>query len=364
MRLGIKNEQVLFSALDFHYICIDVNCLFMAKIPYHKIENFSNKRKLVIKGIPVIKNCNYMVLSGISVTGDAPKAIVRIHNKNENRKYFKRNCHRWSMYIAKTGHKWYPIESLTEYLLSLLGEDFGLNMAESSIAIIGGQLRFLSKYFITSPRAELVHGADIFAGYLGDKDFVEQVEEQALSRDLFTLQFVEKAIDYLFPFQKEEIMNNLVRLLLYDALVGNNDRHFYNWGIIRSINQSFTPYFSPVYDTARGLFWNDHEEKIIRRTRTCREREQYIQKYCKISRPKIGWEGEKDINHFKIVEKIYNSEFYISKTEVKELFLQTVLDKMFETIDSHFSNLFSNTRVELIKECLKYRHNEINKILI
>lgn len=224
----------------------------MAKIPYHKIEKFSGKRAILVKGVPVVKRCNYVIVQGVSVTGDAPKVIVRIHDRKEGRHYFKRNKHRWSIYIAKTGHKWYPVESLTEYLLNLLGKDFGLNMAESSVAMIGGQLRFLSKYFLSSQWEELVHGADIFAGFLGDRELVEQIEEQALSRDLFTLQFVENAVEYLFPFQKDEIMNSLVRLLLYDAWVGNNDRHFYNWGIVRSIRQSFTPYFSPVYTIRHG----------------------------------------------------------------------------------------------------------------
>ena len=196
----------------------------MAKIPYHKIEKFSGKRAILVKGVPVVKRCNYVIVQGVSVTGDAPKVIVRIHDRKEGRHYFKRNKHRWSIYIAKTGHKWYPVESLTEYLLNLLGKDFGLNMAESSVAMIGGQLRFLSKYFLSSQWEELVHGADIFAGFLGDRELVEQIEEQALSRDLFTLQFVENAVEYLFPFQKDEIMNSLVRLLLYDAWVGNNDR--------------------------------------------------------------------------------------------------------------------------------------------
>ena len=75
-------------------------------------------------------------------------------------------------------------------------------MAKSSVAMIGGQLRFLSKYFLSSQWEELVHGADIFAGFLGDRELVEQIEEQALSRDLFTLQFVEMPLNICFPFRK------------------------------------------------------------------------------------------------------------------------------------------------------------------
>lgn len=334
----------------------------MSKIPYHSIQKFSSQKTVNVKGVPIIKNCNYTTIHDISVTGDAPKAIIRIHRPN-GRHYFKKNKHRWDIYIAKTGHKWYPIESMTEYLLNLLGKDFGLNMAESSIAMISGQLRFLSKYFLTSPWEELVHGADIFAGYLGDKELVEEIEEQKLSRDLFTLQFVEKAIEYQFPYQKDEIMHNLVRLLLFDALVGNNDRHFYNWGIVRSIKQNFQPYFSPIYDTARGLFWNDDDEKIIRYINDKHLHTNFIRKYCRNSRPKLGWEGEKSLNHFKLVEKIYNNQFYISKSEIKELFLPTILTKMYATIDENFSHLFSKHRILLIKDCIEHRYNEICKLL-
>ena len=48
--------------------------------------------------------------------------------------------------------------------------------------MIGGQLRFLSKYFLSSQWEELVHGADIFAGFLGDRELVEQIEEHKNSK--------------------------------------------------------------------------------------------------------------------------------------------------------------------------------------
>ena len=53
-----------------------------------------------------------------------------------------------------------------------------------------------------------------------------------------------------------------------------------------------------------------------------------------------------------------------TKSEIKELFLHSVLDKMFVTIDRNFSHLFSERRIRLIKDCLEYRYNEINKLLI
>jgi hypothetical protein len=159
-------------------------------------------------------------------------------------------------------------------------------------------------------------------------------------------------------------MQELIKMLLFDALVGNNDRHFYNWGIIRSLNNSKTPCFSPVYDTARGLFWNDSEEKVKKIWNDQNRLDAYLKKYALLSRPKIGWENEKGINHFNLVEKIYKYEFYLSKIQQKELFLHSVLDKMLFTVDVHFRKYFSKERISLIKKCLEYRYQFIEKIML
>ena len=333
------------------------------KLPYHKVENYSNVRLQAGNQIRVVKEHQYFIVDGVTITGDAPKALMKIYQYDKCSNARKRNIQTWPTYIVKTGHKWYPVESLTEYLLNLLGVDFGLNMAESDIRWISGQLRFLSKFFLKEKNEELIHGADVFAGFLGDKNFVEEIEENQLSRDLFTLQFVEKSLNYIFPYQKDDIMEGLVKMLIFDALVGNNDRHFYNWGIIRSLDNSEFPVFSPIYDTARGLFWNDSEEKIRKIWYDKNRLDFHIKKYSEASRPKIGWDGEKDINHFKLIEKIYNEEFYLSKYQQKALLLQPVFERMLFTVNVRFKKFFSKERIGLITKCLEYRYNYIERIM-
>ena len=61
----------------------------MAKIQQHKIENFSSTRhKSAVAGIPIVKNCNYEVVEGITITGDAPKKFIRVYDRSEKPKYF------------------------------------------------------------------------------------------------------------------------------------------------------------------------------------------------------------------------------------------------------------------------------------
>ncbi|KAA6330371.1 hypothetical protein EZS27_020915 [termite gut metagenome] len=335
----------------------------MKKLPSHKIENHSGFHIPIGNKIKTIKQHQYFIVKDKSISGDAPKAFMYIYEYARNSKVRKSNSNSWASYIVKTGHKWYPIESITEYLLNQLGIDFGLNMADSKIILISGQLRFCSRYFLKDKKSELVHGADIFAGYLGDKAFVESIEEEQLSRDLFTLQFIEKSIEYIFYYQKDIIMFELVRMLLFDALVGNNDRHFYNWGVIRTLNNSKNPIFSPIYDTARGLFWNESESKIKNIWFDKNRLLAHIKKYSDSSKPKIGWEGEKNINHFNLVEKICKEMFYISRQQLNELFSDTVLQKMLYTINVRFKNYYSKERIEMITKCIEYRYNYIEKII-
>lgn len=354
-------------------MCNSLNCRNFAnifilmkhnKIPIHKIENFSGIRGLNVPKICVIKKCNYFIDESRTINGDAPKKFIGIYDYSLFDHKRKKNRTNWIRYIAKTGHKWYPIESITELLLNRLGTIFGLNMAESRIAMVGGQLRFMSRYFLKSSTEELLHGADILAGYLNDSiEFVEEVDKLKLTREFFTLQVIENAVESMFLYQKDEIMHNLVKLIIFDALVGNNDRHFFNWGIIRSINGSFQPYFAPIYDTARGLFWNYSEEKIVDIIYVNRTLDTHIKKYCKISRPKIGWDNEKNLNHFKLFERIYTNEFYITKLEIKELLSVSKLEEMIVEIKTHFSNLMSQNRIIMICECLEYRFNELKKML-
>ena len=122
----------------------------------HRIENYSGLQRTFVKGVRVIKKRDYFVQE-VTLTGDAPKRFISIYNYSGSNAWRRKNKQHWTQYIAKTGHKWYPNESITEYLLNQLGTIFGIKMAESDLAIINNQLRFLSKYFFFFFKEELVH---------------------------------------------------------------------------------------------------------------------------------------------------------------------------------------------------------------
>ncbi len=90
----------------------------MSKLKYIKPENLSGySPKKLLQSVPTIKKADFFILTDFSVGGDAPKDFIKVYRYGETR---RKNVNQWIGYIAKTGHKWYPNESITEHLLNYL----------------------------------------------------------------------------------------------------------------------------------------------------------------------------------------------------------------------------------------------------
>ena len=324
------------------------------------VEKFSGYFPKPFHSISTLKRNHYFVVDDISIMGDAPKELIQVYEFG-NVKKSSRN--KWILYIAKTGQKWYPIESIMEFMMFRLGQCFGLNMAHSRLLRVGGQVRFLSKYFLSQKDQQLVHGSEIFAGYIEDRELVEEIEEKKMARDLFSVQFAYKAIKSIFPNKAEIIFGDFIKMLLFDAWVGNNDRHFYNWGFVRHMRDEHEPYFSPIYDTARGLFWNESEEKISSLFNNKPQLKSFLVKYIDQSKPKIGFDGEKEINHFRLFEMITKDQIGINNETVRLLCSYDLLEKSCRILDEEFNVLISKERLYLIKKCLEERYQRLEQIL-
>ena len=299
-------------------------------------------------GVPTIGEESYRVRDDMNISGDAPKDFIEVYDDVRAE---------WVSYVAKVGHKWYPNELITEYLLNRIGETLGFRVAASRLTRIGNQIRFLSEYFLDEDQ-QLVHGAELYAEYLSDRALVEEVERKGLARDLFTVQFTQAAIAKAFPAEQEAIMEGFRQMLLYDALVGNNDRHFYNWGVIQQLSGE-RPYFAPVYDTARGLFWNNAEEKVVSLATNGDQR--WLEKYVTNSRPKIGWEGLTNPNHLQLIRAMVGQE---AVRHGFRAWLDT--DKFADClrmIDIEFGTLLSEARLKIVKDCLQWRFELLTEMI-
>ncbi|HNP17990.1 MAG TPA: HipA domain-containing protein [Fulvivirga sp.] len=330
------------------------------KLKRENTVNTSGDNKRLIGRIPILKDNHYRIIKGISVGGDAPKDLLRVYEYKSGKKQIDKPS-KWPIYIAKTGHKWYPHESITEFLLNRLGYCLDLNMAESKLYFVNGQIRFFSKLFRHDKHQLLEHGAELYWGYLGDRDFVEQVEADQRAREFFTISFTHETLKYIYPHQGEDIFIEFTKMLVFDAIIGNNDRHFYNWGVLKHLGNKHQPIFSPIYDTARALFWNRSEEHIKNISKDSNQMNQMLNNYIIRSRPKIGIEKKSDCNHFDIVKILYSNKFEGTKDVVNGLINTGNLKRCKELIYDEFQPLLSPVRVELVVKCISLRFEYLFK---
>lgn len=87
-----------------------------------------------------------------------------------------------------------------------------------------------------------------------------------------------------------------------------------------------------------------------------------IIKYHNETKPKIGWEGEKKINHFQLIEKLLINNDLSSEGAQKIVSTENLL-KANWIIETEFSELISKERKTIILRYLRYRFGAINDLI-
>ncbi|MGD0897359.1 MAG: HipA domain-containing protein [Thermoguttaceae bacterium] len=301
--------------------------------------------------LPSIRKGRYTVQStdSLSIHGDAPKNFLRIQEYTPGRP--GRHPRRWIGYIAKVGSKCYPVESITEHLLTRIGQVIGVRVADSHLRIVAGQVRFLSRYFLRGRRESLVHGLEIFRSYLDDDEMVDEIAAKKQEQEFYTFETVYDALFEIFPEHVDNIMPEFVEMLAFDALVGNNDRHPLNWGVITPVADRGRIVFSPVFDTARGLFWNLDDSKLGPYTESVERLRAYVDR----SRPQVGLNGHRSPNHFDLIEHIYTN-YPGYRGNLEKFGSDELVSACARVVDGEFHSLMSETRRRAICCCLELRH--------
>lgn len=296
-----------------------------------------------------------------TVGGDAPKDLIRLYTFGEGK---KGNPKTWKKYIAKIGHKWYPNESITEQFLSVIGKCFELSIANSRLIYAENFIRYLSEHFHSEEQI-LSHGANILTSYLNEEttEWIDDLDRTKKLKGEIHIDDVIHALKEVFPKDSEKIINDFLHMILFDALTGNNDRHYYNWGVITHLKNLHAPYFSPIYDTARGLLWNNSDKDLLslHKELTSKDKSK-LTKYVLKSVPKISVPNNPNCNHFDLIKHLHEKGCF-NKTHIDTWTNKDYFQKVLDKLNSDFSHLFINERKEIIQYILEVRFHKICDIL-
>jgi hypothetical protein len=310
--------------------------------------------------IKTIKKNEYYSLNE-SVGGDAPKDVIKLYEYGRTK---KDNLKSWIRYIAKIGHKWYPNESITEQLLTEIGKCFGIKIANSKLVYAENYIRFLSEHFHNEEQT-LIHGANILSRFIKESDnsWIDDMDRNRTLKSEININDVIRAIENVFPDDFIAIINDFYHMILFDALTGNNDRHYYNWGVVTHIKNKHKPYFSPVYDTARALFWNESDNYIVSLQKEINNPNNLkINNYVIKSVPKLSVPNNKHCNHFDLVNFLKEKN-YISDEHKYIWTNEKNLEKVISVLNKDFKYLFIPERRVIIEKILRQRFNNLVQIL-
>jgi HipA-like protein len=275
-------------------------------------------------------------------------------------------------YIAKLGGRNSDLEVITEYAIFLIARTIGMRVAEGRIATYHGQLRFLSRYFLRRDvPEELVHGMQLFNELYDENTVQDALRDELSEQAMFSVQRVKSAfgahyIQYGADIE-EELFDDFVAMLAHDALIGVQDRHHENWGIV--VQRDVVgprPRFAPLYDSARGLFCNETDAGLSKFLG--REGSQRLDGYVSRARPLVGFDGlhpqrgRKYVTHDQLLAAVYRA-YPAQRRRIESVLDAYDWQLVRDTLRAELGGLWSKRRITLILTCLRRRLKAIRRAI-
>lgn len=331
-------------------------------------------------------------------TGGTRDKKIYLNPEDREPYYFKQSY--------RKGEKDYKYEFWSEIIAYEVGDFLGFDVLPYEIAKRGEVLGCISKTMFTAEE-ELVEGGKYLQAY--DPSFKP---EDTRERRKYDFQLI---IGSLLYYNLGKYIPQIIDMIVFDALIGNSDRHQENWAIItghtpmtRAIKElesdlkenpgkyifrkfyewllfskgkmrpeiaearivlAKTSKFAPIYDSGCCFGRELNEEKVS----IILDNKDQLKSYVERGKAEIHWKGEK-ISHFKLVENLLESPEFKeitlqSLSKVIEKFSEERIRKIIEGIDdamdsSGLGRHLPDKRKELIWELLALRHQKLQDIYL
>lgn len=188
----------------------------------------------------------------------------------------------------------YSTETWSEIIAHEVGTRLGFNVLEYGFAVCGDNAGCISRS-MTSDTERLVEGDAIL--FTNDSSY-DPCDKSSYSR--YTFSFVMNA---LHESGFDAFRRDFVEMLVFDAIIGNSDRHQGNWGFIGDTRDSGRTYrMAPIYDSGCCLGREFGERQIAERLRDRQRLVSYVSKGLAELRPDDS--GGRKRSHFALLRHI------------------------------------------------------------
>ncbi len=323
--------------------------------------------------IPLLAQGTFKLLPAarvLAITGAAPKEFLVFGTAMDATPAEVAQSRSWSSaFVAKGRKRLHCPECATEEAISLVGRTLPLKVAKSRLVRVptpaGPEVRFLSRFFL-APNEELLHGNELAAIWMN----VQQRELESVfhgtrseEQSLYNVDVIVELLRNIDPHHDPEpLIDSFARMMAFDALVGANDRHAKNWGVIRNTVIDQPVRFAPVYDTAKGLFWDHWEDRLVQEEGRVNE---YVRRYAARSTPLIGLPkqaGGTRINHFDVITFMVQERPELFGSGIRQVVHAYRPDDVARLLRRRFRHILTRRRLLFIDTLLRHRHARLIEI--
>ena len=236
-------------------------------------------------------------------------------------------------------------EACSEILAYEIAKVIGYNCAKIELAVDDkNEIGVLNYYFsdrFTSPHT----------------DIVSYLNKSTLERNYYyTISNIKTVLDDL----DSSLFKGFIKIMVFDALIGEQDRHEENWGITEKNNQYF---ISPIYDNGDSLlreFKNSsNADKYYNGTKD-------FNAYIKRSKTIIYKEDNKNrYKHFELIQYLYDHYENLVSVEINNLrkltnhvienLVNKIPDNLITDIHKKYIIMYLIKRRDILLEIIKER---------
>ncbi len=176
--------------------------------------------------------------------------------------------------------------------------------------------------------------------------YIKDKLEDSYSNIKYSVQMIQKSLSGIIDIEE------LYKVIIFDVLIGNSDRHHSNFAIISKGTIYKTPenmldiYFdykmSPLYDNGSSLCaYEDNNDIGI----FFKDKMKFESLINTKSKSAIGWENERPIRHFELLKKLKDN-FYSQTIKYIEKIKDNINENNIESILNEFDNDIINDNMK------------------
>ena len=255
------------------------------------------------------------------------------------------------LFLFKESKDVYPLEFWSEIIAHEFGKLIDIKTPETYCAKYGQKYGALTRIFTKSNINELMHGGDLMLSIRPDFDRIRG--------RMHNIYDIGQLLD-----PKSELFRNFCKILIFDALIGNIDRHQDNWGIIIVTSEADLLFqIAPAFDNGNS-FGREIEDSEIEKYLS--KNSVTLERYINRGRPHLRWSTDgkhlEHLNHHDFLFKLCNQypfiiEDIINLTAFSDEQVHEMLKNAYETQIEIPRFAMTQMRIDFMKTLLTTRRN-------